>query len=352
MSQGEDVQQIEVIDSTSKFFINEDRFNNNNNKTISTAEEYDAIVSPNFDNNNDDVSPSVCTEKNVKDIYPKPVPTSFINCVICNNTPTAPPLYGCEHGHLLCRECRNVCGNSLSCPKCGSFDLGHRLSIAEELLADEKQKNCLVFCPFKAEGCCTVTRRHAMELHKAYCLFKPVRCPKAMFSLSCNHTGPVCTIQQHGRDKHNLHYGVTDLELGVISSKMFDISADKTCCEDIRNAKYQPLELLHNESLFYCYFERVADRGVWFFFIRMYASKEQASKFKAGIMIGSGGLDRNSMESAVLRYTGKVAHYDMRRDEIRSRGMVLSVADEVMMSCKVGNVLFRVWFKVELLPEE
>ena len=78
-----------------------------------------------------------------------------------------------------------------------------------------------------------------MELHKAYCLFKPVRCPKAMFSLSCNHTGPVCTIQQHGRDKHNLHYGVTDLELGVISSKMFDISADKTCCEDIRNAKYQ-----------------------------------------------------------------------------------------------------------------
>ena len=53
------------------------------------------------------------------------------------------------------------------------------------------------------------------------------------------------------------------------------------------------------------------------------------------------------MEKAGLRYSGPVAHYDMRRDEIRGKGMVLAVADEVLKSCKVDNVLFRVWFKVE-----
>jgi hypothetical protein len=60
-----------------------------------------------------------------------------------------------------------------------------------------------------------------------------VRCPKAIFSSSCVYKGPYCTIQvlprvcalspkAHGRSHHGFHRGVIDLELGVISSKMFD----------------------------------------------------------------------------------------------------------------------------------
>jgi len=137
------------------------------------------------------------------------------------------------------------------------------------------------------------------------------------------------------------------MELGVISSKMFDKGPDRTCCDDLSNAKFQPLELLFRESLFYCYFERVAERGIWFFFIRMVGNQEQASMFRASIVIGHAGLERNEMEKAGLKYSGPVAHYDMRRDEIRVKGMVLAVADEVLKACKVGNVLFRVWFRVQ-----
>jgi hypothetical protein len=54
------------------------------------------------------------------------------------------------------------------------------------------------------------------------------------------------------------------------------------------------------------------------------------------------------MDQGGLRYTGAVAHYDMKREEIRGKGVVLAVADEVLRSCKLGNVLFRVWFKVKL----
>ena len=49
----------------------------------------------------------------------------------------------------------------------------------------------------------------------------------------------------------------------------------------------------------------------------------------------------------MLRYTGGVAHYKMRREEIRNVGFVLAVPDEVLKACKVGNVLFRVWFQVK-----
>jgi hypothetical protein len=54
------------------------------------------------------------------------------------------------------------------------------------------------------------------------------------------------------------------------------------------------------------------------------------------------------MEKGGLRYSGAVAHYNMKREEIRGKGLVLAVADEVLRSCKVGNVLFRVWFKVRI----
>ena len=69
-----------------------------------------------------------------------------------------------------------------------------------------------------------------------------VRCPKAMFSSSCVYKGPYCTIQVrksrfngmelchhpatppqgHGRSAHGLHRGVTDIQPGLITSKMFD----------------------------------------------------------------------------------------------------------------------------------
>ena len=36
----------------------------------------------------------------------------------------------------------------------------------------------------------------------------------------------------------------------------------------------------------------------------------------------------------------------MRKEEIRNKGLILAVPDEFLKSCKVGNVLFRVWFQV------
>ena len=49
----------------------------------------------------------------------------------------------------------------------------------------------------------------------------------------------------------------------------------------------------------------------------------------------------------IFRYHGSIAYYGMRREEIRDQGYVLAVPDEYLKSCKVGNVLFRVWFQVK-----
>ena len=60
----------------------------------------------------------------------------------------------------------------------------------------------------------------------------------------------------------------------------------ESCCDDTESAKYQPLELVHGllhlhlhphlpgDRMFYCYFERVAERRLWLFFVRNYGPEE------------------------------------------------------------------------------
>ena len=153
--------------------------------------------------------------------------SSFLVCVVCNTTPSSPPLYGCESSHIICSTCRIVGGSLLSCPRCGSSDLLHRLQVAEELLKAELDENKLVLCPYKSVGCHKITRTSQMGEHRASCLFRPVSCPKGLVSISCTYIGPLYTIQQHARDEHNLHQGITVLEPGLIASKMFDKSSYK-----------------------------------------------------------------------------------------------------------------------------
>ena len=192
--------------------------------------------------------------------------------------------------------------------------------VAEELLRTEVETYRLVHCPFRSVGCEKITRTGVMREHRDNCLFRPVRCPKMWISLSCTHTGPLYTIQQHARDHHNLHQGITVLQPGLIASKMFDTSVNRSdittvpslvslhlgiilssCCDDPASARFQPLELTHGDKLFYCYFERIASRKIWNFFIRMFDTEEQSNKFQAVIMIGHSGLERLDYQKAGIR---------------------------------------------------
>ena len=149
-------------------------------------------------------------------------------CVVCCKTPRGPPLFGCSQNHLVCGHCRDVGGSLLSCPRCGSSDLSSRQVVAEELLETElKSQVELVSCPYKSLGCNKMTREQMMGEHKEVCVFRPVKCPKGMFSWSCLYIGPLITMQQHARDHHALHHGITVMSPGFISSKMFDRSPDR-----------------------------------------------------------------------------------------------------------------------------
>jgi len=277
--------------------------------------------------------------------------SSFLCCVICRVTPRAPPLHGCCNGHHVCTTCLLKAGESPECPECGEKDLSCRLSVAESLLPAELEGGPRP-CPFKDSGCTALVTAGARARHATTCLFRPVRCPKAIFSSSCLYKGPYCTIQSHGRSQHSCEKGVINLEPGLITTKMFDKGLTESACDEPENARFVPVEMLCGDDVFYCYYERVAERRMWFFFIRHFGAKEAGQEWVATISLGKGGLARSAKERASHFYKGPAAPYSLGRREIYNKGLMLTIPDEVMRANKVKNILFRVWWKVEVVKKE
>ena len=50
---------------------------------------------------------------------------------------------------------------------------------------------------------------------------------------------------------------------------------------------------------------------------------------------------------SILRFSGPVAHYLMKKKDVKEQGLCLTVSDEYLKSCKVENVLFRIWFQAQ-----
>ena len=65
--------------------------------------------------------------------------------------------------------------------------------------------------------------------------------------------------------------------------------------------------------------------------------------------MGNGGLAREDGEKASYVFRGEAAPYSLGRRDIYSKGLMLTIPDEAMKASKVGTILFRVWWKVELV---
>ena len=80
---------------------------------------------------NDSVSVSVVTE--------------CLECQVCWEVPSGPPIYQCENGHILCKSCYPKLG---TCPSCNIGLRSMRCLVAEKIL-----EKVAVPCKFAKNGC-------------------------------------------------------------------------------------------------------------------------------------------------------------------------------------------------------
>jgi len=265
---------------------------------------------------------------------------AVVDCGCCHHVPKRAPLYGCVKGHFVCADCKEKGGILLSCPTCFDHDLSFRLKEQEDLLFTE-------VCNFAVKGCADKISEEDRAYHEADCVYRIVQCPKRLFAKSCDYSDSLKNIRDHARTMHNYEKGFTVLDEFTITSKMMN-TKDKYSLDNVYqdSARYPPIEMLFDEKLFYCYYERKHSRGLWFFFIRIYGSEVLASEYTAEIHVGPGDIDKGNLAGSERNYRGNVVPYLLLREEIHQSGLCLAVDDAGIRKFKRDNTMFRVWWKL------
>ena len=58
---------------------------------------------------------------------------SILQCPVCLEVPTSPPIYRCDNGHILCKECK---AKLSYCPEC-RMKLGDKRCLTSEKIVRE-----------------------------------------------------------------------------------------------------------------------------------------------------------------------------------------------------------------------
>ena len=122
-----------------------------------------------------------------------------LNCPICLNLPSSTPIYQCQEGHLVCKDCHAKVN---SCSICRSTPLGSiRSLMAEKMLTESKfkckftdfgcelednltnlikhEEHCdheTIKCTFKVNGCDAESKRFIIKNHEFECSYQTIEC--------------------------------------------------------------------------------------------------------------------------------------------------------------------------------
>ena len=91
-----------------------------------------------------------------------------IQCPVCLSIPRTGPIYQCENGHVVCKDCH---AKLVACPVCRNKTVGIR-SLASEWILERFP----IACAFKINGCQHEYMKNLLEIHEKECEFRLVNC--------------------------------------------------------------------------------------------------------------------------------------------------------------------------------
>ena len=91
-----------------------------------------------------------------------------IECPVCLQLPRDIPIFQCDNGHIICKDCKPQLE---LCPQCRTF-VGHTRSLIAERIVSKIQHNC----KFSEDGCDKKVLFEGLQGHERRCEFRPVPC--------------------------------------------------------------------------------------------------------------------------------------------------------------------------------
>ena len=94
-----------------------------------------------------------------------------IECPVCLQIPRETPIFQCDNGHIICKDCKP---RLELCPQCRTFVGNSRNLIAERIVSKIKHK-----CKFAEDGCDKEVLFEGLQDHEKRCNFHPLQCVKS-----------------------------------------------------------------------------------------------------------------------------------------------------------------------------
>ena len=148
---------------------------------------------------------------------------SHLLCSVCQEEMRDGPVYCCVNGHNVCAKCKTK-GNLEWCPECRDERIDGRNRFAEQCLIS-LQKDRLLPCQNKLNGCGGLGLLEDLRLHEAMCVFREMQCPGILQRHSpCHFVGTAASVVLH------LCHKVCNSALMVRSSKADVYTQDAVIC--------------------------------------------------------------------------------------------------------------------------
>ncbi len=244
---------------------------------------------------------SLITEDEVNDI---------LECPVCRQVPRTPPLFQCEHAHLICSECRP---KLKKCPVCRGRLIKTRAVLAEKFL-----ERLPKLCKWSEYGCKRKSAMGCLRAHEIECTFRLVQC---LFVPCDEKRTSLKNYIRHIQEKHSckaMALSGTDADIVsvTLSNSIFASSGVK-----MGNARH----LLHRDfigkSFFFVWFRNPT--GIWHMWVYCLGSAREAKKFTFFLTLGHD-------EDQELCFKGKTISIDMPIDVASKQENVLGITDSTM----------------------
>lgn len=234
-----------------------------------------------------------------------------LDCTICLDIPKNDPVYQCENGHILCKECRE---NITDCPVC-RVKLGSLRNLAiEKVLA-----KCPRPCEYSNYGCIVKLTKEALDVHKDVCKYKPLQCLHPV----CKEFVPMIEIPSHMNQEHN-----------VVKVDSYLIQYDNMNTYIKSHGQFIPAHLTFQGSNFYSFVWRTfSPPSRWHFWLYIVGTPSDSKSYIYTVKINAPEYNEE------FSYKGQPVSLRIEKSKISNMNRCLTIDDECMERFCENNVL-------------
>lgn len=235
-----------------------------------------------------------------------------VECHACSRIPMDAPVFQCDSGHIICKDCRSVLEH---CPTC-NIPLGQTRNIIAERMLEKLPRPC----QFAENGCRLEFDLISLAKHESICNFRRIQC----VHLNCKEKVVFAGLLSHISKTHS-----DTISLSNMPSRVFPIKLGKD--QFLASTGGAPTHLKYRDTNFFFEIGRNDVKGIWYFWVYVAASRAQATQFCFRIKIS------NPISNENILYAGSVVSTDIPKEEVKNSALSFELSDAAMIRMIVNN---------------